>query len=323
MILLAASCGAMLPLNALAQDAANADYPKKPIKIVVPFPAGGTSDVLARLIGQKLSETWGQQVLVDNRSGANGNIGADFVAKSPADGYTLLLMDMGNLTISPNLYPKLPFKPLTDFAPITMLAYSPHLLVTSNSLPVKSTAELIAYIKANKEKVNFAAAAGTGSAPHLAGVLFAQKTGVTWGYVPYRGGAQALTDMIGGQVDVTMNGMVATYPHVKAGKLKLLAVSSKNRLPQLPDVPTVAETIPNFVTGSWQGIVAPAGTPKAVVAKLNAEIARIARMPDIREKMTAQGAEPMTNSPEEFGAWMKTEIANWGKVIADGNIKID
>lgn len=190
-------------------------------------------------------------------------------------------------------------------------------------VPVTSVKELIAYSKAQKGKVNFAAAAGTGSAPHLAGVLFALKTGAEWGYIPYKGGAQAITDLVGGQVDVTMNGMVATYPHVKDGKLRLLAVSSSKRLAQLPDVPTIGETVPGFVSGSWQGVMAPAGVPKPIIAKLNAEMARIVKLPDIREKMAAQGAEPQTNSPEEFGAWFKSEIAQWGKVIADGQIKVD
>ncbi|SNT23965.1 Tripartite-type tricarboxylate transporter, receptor component TctC [Noviherbaspirillum humi] len=317
---IAVSLAAFTTQAAFAQTT---DYPKKPIKIVVPFPAGGTSDVIARMVGQKLTEAWGQPVIIDNRAGANGNIGADLVAKSEPDGYTLVLMDMGNLTLSPTLYPKLPFNPLKDLAPVTMLAFSPHILVTTNSLPVKSQSELVAYSKANKGRLNFAAAAGTGSAAHLAGVLFAQKTGAEWGYIPYKGGAQALTDLISGQVDVTMNGMVATYPHVKAGKIHLLAVASSKRLPQLPDVPTVSEMIPGFVTGSWQGVMAPAGTPRAVINKLNAEMARIVRMPDVREKLAAQGAEVQTGSPEEFGAWMKTEVANWAKVINDAKIKLD
>jgi tripartite-type tricarboxylate transporter receptor subunit TctC len=322
-LMLATAFLSVLPATeALAQDAA-AGYPKKPIRIVVPFPAGGTSDVLARMVGQKLTEAWGQPVVVDNRSGANGNIGADLVAKSEPDGYTLLLMDVGNLAISPTLYPKLPFNPTVHLAPVTMLAYSPHLLVTSPTLPVKSAKDLVAYSKANKGKLNFAAAAGTGSAAHLAGVLFAQRTGVEWGYIPYKGGAQALTDLISGQIDVTMNGMVATYPHVKAGKIRLLAVSSSKRLAQLPDVPTISETVPGFVSGSWQGVMAPANTPKAIVNKLNAELVKIVKLPDIREKMAAQGAEPHTNSPEEFGAWMKSEIAQWTKVIIDANIKVD
>ena len=323
LFLIAAGCLSLVGTGeTVAQDAA-APYPKKPIRIIVPFPAGGTSDVLARMVGQKLTEAWGQPVIVDNRAGANGNIGADLVAKAEPDGYTLLLMDVGNLSISPTLYPKLPFSPTTNLTPVTMLAYSPHLLVTYPGVPVTSVKELVAYSKAQKGKVNFAAAAGTGSAPHLAGVLFAQKTGAEWGYIPYKGGAQAITDLVGGQVDVTMNGMVATYPHVKDGKLRLLAVSSSKRLAQLPDVPTIGETVPGFVSGSWQGVMAPAGVPKPIIAKLNAEMARIVKLPDIREKMAAQGAEPQTNSPEEFGAWFKSEIAQWGKVIADGQIKVD
>lgn len=322
-LLIASACVALLSNGAaVAQDAATA-YPKKPIKIVVPFPAGGTSDVLARMIGQKLAEAWGQPVIVDNRSGANGNIGADLVAKAEPDGYTLLLMDIGNLSISPTLYPKLPFSPTKNLTPVTMLAYSPHLLVTYPGLPVTSVKELVAYSKAQKGKVNFAAAAGTGSAAHLAGVLFAQKTGAEWGYIPYKGGAQAITDLVGGQVDLTMNGMVATYPHVKDGKLRLLAVSSSKRLAQLPDVPTISETVPGFVSGSWQGVMAPAGVPKAIITKLNAEMVKIVKLPEIREKMAAQGAEPQTNTPEEFSAWFKSEIAQWGKVIAGGKIKVD
>ena len=321
-LLTTACLGILSAGQASAQDA-TAGYPKKPIRIIVPFPAGGTSDVLARMVGQKLNEAWGQPVIVENRAGANGNIGADLVAKSEPDGYTLLLMDVGNLAISPTLYPKLPFSPTTNLAPVTMLAYSPHLLVSYPGLPVKSVKELVAYSKAQKGKLNFAAAAGTGSATHLAGVLFAKETGIDWGYIPYKGGAQAITDLVGGQVDVTMNGMVATYPHVKDGKLRLLAVSSAKRLPQLPDVPTIGETVPGFVSGSWQGVMVPAGVPKPVVAKLNAELVRIVKLPDVREKMAAQGADPMTNSPEEFGAWLKSEIAQWGKVIADAQIKVE
>ena len=321
-LLTTACLGVVGASHAVAQDAA-AGYPKKPIRIIVPFPAGGTSDVLARMVGQKLNAAWGQPVIVENRAGANGNIGADLVAKSEADGYTLLLMDVGNLAISPTLYPKLPFSPTANLTPVTLLAYSPHLLVTYPGLPVQSVKELISYSKAQKGKVNFAAAAGTGSATHLAGVLFARQTGLEWNYIPYKGGAQAITDLVGGQVDLTMNGMVATYPHVKDGKLRLLAVSSAKRLPQLPDVPTVGETIPGFVSGSWQGVMAPAGVPPAIVNKLNAEMARIVKMPDVREKMAAQGAEPQTNTPEEFGAWFKAEIAQWGKVIADAQIKLE
>ncbi len=302
---------------------AQATYPSKPIKIVVPFPAGGTSDVLARLIGQKMSENWGQPVVVENRPGQSGNMGADQVAKSPADGYTLVLMDVGNLVISPALY-KLPFNPLTDFAPVAMVGYSPHLLVVSNNVPATTTTELIQWAKAQKGKANYAVAAGMGSATHLAGVVFAQRAGIQWGNVPYKGGAQAMTDLMGGQVDVTFNGMVATLPHVKAGKIKLIAVSSEKRNPVLgANVPTVGETLPGFLTGSWQGLLAPAGTPRAVVDKLHAEVMRITALPDVRERLTALGADPMAMSPADFGNWLKTEVPAMAKIVRDEKITVE
>ncbi|MGB3288988.1 MAG: tripartite tricarboxylate transporter substrate binding protein [Burkholderiaceae bacterium] len=316
---IAACCIAMIGAPALAQS----NYPDKPIKLIVPFPAGGTSDVLGRLVGDKLGKALGQTVVVENRAGANGNIGADYVVRSQPDGYTLLLVDLGNLSISPSVYPNMPFNPIKDLAPVSMLAYSPHLLVTTNALPVKTQEELVAYAKEKKGALNFAAAAGIGSAPHMAGVLFAQKTGVEWGYVPYKGGAQALTDLIGGQVDVTTNGMVATYPHVKSGKIKLLAVTSEKRLPQLPDVPAVSEMIPGFVTGSWQGVLAPAGTPKPIIEKLNVEMAKIIKMPDVQAKLDTLGAQPIQMTPDEFGTWLKTQVSNWAKVVKDAGIKVE
>jgi tripartite-type tricarboxylate transporter receptor subunit TctC len=298
-------------------------YPSKPIKIVVPFPAGGTSDVLARLIGQKMTEAWGQPVVVENKPGLSGNLGAESVAKSAPDGYTLVLMDVGNLVIAPALY-KLNFNVLTDFAPVGMVAYSPHLLVTSSQVPANTTAELVAWAKSSKGKVNFAAAAGMGSATHLAGVMFAQRSGIDWAYVPYKGGAQAMTDLIGGQVDVTFNGMVATFPHVKSGKIKLIAVSSAKRNPTLgANVATVGETLPGFLTGSWQGLLAPAGTPRATVDKLNAEVARILALSDIRERLTGLGAEPSAMSPGEFGDWLKNEVPAMAKIVRDEKISIE
>ena len=312
-----------LALCVLPTAWAQSSFPNKPIKIVVPFPAGGTSDVLARLVGQKMSESWGQPVVVENRPGSNGNLGAEQVAKSPADGHTLVLMDVGNLAISPSLY-KLPFNPLSDFEPVAMVGYSPHLLVTSSQVPASNVAELVAWAKAQKGKVNFAAAAGMGSAPHLAGVIFAQRSGIDWGYVPYKGGAQAMTDLIGGQVDLTFNGMVATLPHVKSGKIKLIAVSSAKRNPVLGDnVPTVAESLPGFLTGSWQGLLAPAGTPKAVVDKINAEVLRITALPEVRERLSTLGAEPSSMTPADFGLWLKAEIATMGKVVRDGKISAE
>ena len=243
---------------ALAAQAQN--YPSKPIRIIVPYPAGGTSDILARSIGQKLSESLGQPVVVENKPGANGNVGAEFVARAAPDGYTLLLADIGALAISPSVYPKLPFDPAKDFAPVTMVAYSPHILVVHPSIPAASVKELIALAKSKPGKLNFAIS-GVGGAPHLAGVDFALRTGIDWAYIPYKGGAQAIADVAGGQADVTLNGMLATYPLVQGGKLKLLAVSSAKRMSAIPDVPTIAESgIPGFETGSWQGVVAPAGT---------------------------------------------------------------
>jgi tripartite-type tricarboxylate transporter receptor subunit TctC len=309
-------------LAALALPAAAQTYPAKPIKIVVPFPAGGTSDVLARLIGQKMTENWGQPVLIENKPGSSGNLGADAVAKSAADGYTLVLMDVGNLAIAPSLY-KLPFSVEKDFAPVAMVGYSPHLLVVSNQLPVNTTAELIAYAKAQKGKVNYAVASGMGSATHLAGVMFAQRSGIDWGYVPYKGGAQAITDLIGGQVDVTFNGMVATYPHVKGGKMKLIAMSSAKRHPEVPNTATVGETLPGFLTGSWQGLLAPAGTPKAVVDKLHAEVQRITALPDVKERLNTLGAEPNRMSPAEFAAWFKSEIPAMAKIVKDEKITVE
>jgi tripartite-type tricarboxylate transporter receptor subunit TctC len=305
-----------------AQAQTPAAFPSKPIKIVVPFPAGGTSDVLARLIGQKMTEAWGQPVVIDNKPGSSGNLGADLVAKAAPDGYTLALMDVGNLVISPALF-KLPFNVLTDFAPVAMVAYSPHLLAVSSKVPANTPAELVAYAKAQKGKLNYAVAAGMGSASHLAGVTYAQRNGIDWGYVPYKGGAQAITDLIGGQVDVMFNGMVATYPHVKAGKIKLIAISSAKRNGQMPDVPTVAESLPGFLTGSFQGFLAPAGTPKAVVDKLYAEVQRITALPEIKERLNTLGAEPSAMTPEQFGGWLKSEIPAMAKIVKDEKITAD
>ena len=319
--ILLSTCAAALSLLS-ANAHAQADYPNKPIKIGVPFPAGGTSDVLARMLGVKLTEAWGQPVVVENRPGSSGNLGADIVAKSAADGYTFALMDVGNLVISPALY-KLPFNVQTDFAPVSMVAYSPHLLVVSSKVPANTTAELIAYAKAQKGKMNFAAAAGMGSAAHLAGVVFAKRSGIEWGYVPYKGGAQAMTDLIGAQVDVTFNGMVATYPHVKAGKIKLIAVSSNKRHAQLGDVPTVAETLPDFLTGSWQGLLAPAGTPKPILDKMHAEVLKITAMPDVKERLVTLGAEPSAMSSNDFAKWMSREIPAMAKIVKDEKITAD
>lgn len=324
---LAATLLAALAIGASALFAAGTaqaqPYPNRPVKIIVPYPGGGTSDILARAIGQKLTEVLGQPVIVENKPGANGNLGADFVAKAAPDGYTLLLCDIGALAISPSIY-KLSFDPVVDFAPITMVAYSPHILVVHPSVPVANTKELIALAKSKPGKLNFAASS-LGSAPHLAGIDFAARAGIQWVYIPYKGGAQAITDMAGGQADVMFNGMLATYPHVKSGKLKLLAVSSAKRMSAIPDVPTVAETagLEGFQTGSWQGILAPPGTPKEIVARLSTEIIKILNTPEMTERLNAQGAEVLTNTPEQFATFIRDEKARWAKVVKAADLKLE
>ena len=310
-------------LGALPSPIAAQPYPVRPIRIVVPYSAGGTSDILARSLGEKLTGALGQPVVVDNKPGANGNLGADLVAKALPDGYTLLLGDIGALAISPSVYPTLPFDPVRDFAPVTMVAYSPHILVVNPAVQANSVQELVALAKAKPGKLNFAIS-GVGGAPHLAGVEFALRTGVKWEYIPYKGGSQAIADVAAGQADVTLNGMLATYPLVKGGKLKLLAVSSPRRVAAIPDVPTIAESgLPGFETGSWQGVVAPPGTPREIVARLNAEIGRILATPEMRDKLGNQGADVRTNSPEEFAAFIRAEKDRWAKVVKDANVKVE
>jgi tripartite-type tricarboxylate transporter receptor subunit TctC len=298
-------------------------WPQKPIKIIVPYPPGGTSDILARSVGQKMSELYGQPVLVENKPGATGNIGADFVAKSPPDGYTVLLADIGSLAIAPSVVPTLPFDPVKDFAPVAMVAYSPHLLVVHPSVPVKDAKELIALGKSKPDSLNFAVS-GIGGANHLAGIDFAQRAGIKWTYIPYKGGAQALTDMVGGQSQVMFNGMLATYPFVKDGKLKVLAISSAKRFSAAPDIPTVAESgMPGFETGSWQGIVAPAGTPPEIVRKLHATVMGILNTAEMKERLDKAGAEVLPMSPEQFGQFIRSEKYRWAKVAKESGAKFD
>jgi tripartite-type tricarboxylate transporter receptor subunit TctC len=311
-----------LALALTASLAAAQSYPNKAIRIIVPFAAGGTSDILARMIGQKLTEAWGQPVVVENKTGANGNVGADFVAKSAPDGYTLLLMDLGALAINPSVYASMPFDPVKDFSAIGFVAYSPHILAVHPSVPVQTVPELFAYAKANPDKLNFATS-GLGGAPHLAGVDLSLRSGAPWTFIHYKGGSQAVADAAAGQANLIMNGMIATYPQVKAGKLRILAVSGAKRVAQIPDVPTIAEFLPGFETGSWQGILAAAGTPKDVVAKLNAEVNRILNTPDMKERLLGQGAEVRTDTPEALAVWIRDEKAKWAKVIKDSGVKLE
>jgi len=314
---IAAACGAWCLIGVASAQ----NYPTKTIRIIVPYPAGGTSDILARLLSAKLNDVFGQTLIVDNRPGANGNIGADLVAKSAPDGYTLLLADLGALTISPSIY-KLPFDVIKDFAPVTMVTYSPHLLAVHPAVPVKTVKELVALAKSKPGLLNFAVS-GIGGAPHLAGVAFEAQTGVKWTYIPYKGGSDAIIGLASGQADAIFNGMLATYPHVKSGKLKLIAVSSSKRVASIPDVPTVAEAgLKDFETGSWQGVVAAAGTPKDIVGRLNGEISRVLGTPDMKENLAKQGAEVYTMTPEQLGNWLKTEIDKWAKVVKAANLKL-
>lgn len=308
---------------ALAAPAAFAqsDWPSKPVRIVVPYPPGGSSDIIARAIGNLVSETLKQSVIVDNKPGANGNLGADLVAKSAPDGYTLLLCDVGALAISPSVYPKLPLDPSKELRGVTMLAYSPHLLVVHPSVPVNNLKELVALSK--QKDLNFAVS-GTGGAPHLAGVALAAAVGARWQYVPYKGGSQAITDTVGGQTQVMMNGMLATYPHVQSGKLKLLAVSKRSRMPLIGEVPTIAEQgVPNFESGSWQGVLAPKGTPDAIVQKLNAALVTAIRNPEVRGRLAGQGAEVVTMTPAEQDQFFANERKRWAQVVTAGNIKAE
>lgn len=304
-----------LPLLALAQA-----WPSKTVRIVVPYTPGGTSDIIARAISQPLAEALKQTVVVENKAGASGNLGADFVAKAQ-DGHTLLLCDVTALAISPAVYTKLPFDPTKDLKGAAMLAYSPHMLVVHPSVPANNLKELVALSKTSK--LDFAVTA-MGSAPHVAGLAVAALTGARWEYIPYKGGSQAVTDTIAGQTQVLMNGMLATLPHVQAGKLKALGVSKSSRMALLPEVPTLAEQgATGFESGTWQGVLVPTSMPAAAQARLSAELIRIIRSPEIRARLTAQGAEVFTMTPAEFAPFFEKERRNWAAVVAKNNIKLD
>ncbi len=314
-LLIAATAGSTC---ALAQKVD--EWPTKPLRIVVPYPPGGSSDIIARAIAQPLSQALGQSVLVENKPGANGNIGSDAVAKS-TDGHTLLLCDVGSLAISPSVYLKLPFDPSKDLRGVAMLAYSPHLLVVHPSVPVGSLKELVAYSK--EHKLNFAVTA-TGSAPHLAGVAVEQATGAQWQYIPYKGGSQAISDTVAGQTQVLMNGALATLPFVQSGKLKAIGVSKASRVAMLPNVPTVAEQgVKDFESGTWQGVLMPAGVSDVVLQRLSAELMRIVGSSEIRERLSAQGAEVHPMPPQQLSAFFERERRHWAVVVERGGIKID
>jgi tripartite-type tricarboxylate transporter receptor subunit TctC len=311
--------GSMLIILSPAGLAQN--YPAKPIRIIVPYPPGGTSDILTRMIGAKLTESWGQSVIADSRPGAAGIIGVELLVRAPADGYTLVLMDVGNLTIMPSVFRKLPFDFVRDLAPVGMVSYSSHLFSAHPAVPANSVKELIALAKKQPGKLNYAT--GLGTAPHFAGMLFTQRAGIKWTDVPGKGGQQSMLQVLTGECDVLFLGMLQSIGHVKSGKVKALAVSSEKRDPALPNVPTVGETpgLEGFVTGSWQGILAPAKTPPDIVAKVNAEVNRILRQADFKEKLAAQGTTPLLMSPPEFGKWLVEQRDRWAKLVKETGFK--
>jgi len=310
-----------LSLGSGAVSAQN--FAGKTIRIIVPYAAGGTSDILARALSNKVGESLGATVVVDNKPGANGVLGSDLVAKSAPDGLTLLLTDVGGLTSAPALGAKMPFDVAKDFSPVTMIAYSPHLAVVNPALPAKTLAELVAASKAKAGGFSVATV-GAGSAPHLAAALFAARAGVEWVFVPYKGGAQALTDVVAGHAHVMFNGMLATLPMVKNNQLRVLAVSSDKRWPTMPDVPTVAESgYPGFVTGSWQGLLAAGNTPPDVVARLGTEFGKALAIPEIRERLLAQGAEPRTMTPHQFAEFLASETVKWRELAKATGIKLE
>ena len=307
-----------------ASSAAQAPaYPTKPIRLVVPFPPGGATDIIARAVAQKLSETWNQSIVVDNRPGAGGNIGTELVAKAAPDGYTLEMGTVGTHAINGSLYAKIPFDHVKDFAPIILVAGVPNVLVVNAALPVNSVQELIAYGKANPGKLNFASS-GNGTSTHLSGELFKVMTGVQMTHVPYKGSAPALQDLLAGQVQLMFDNLPPSLPQIKAGKLRALAVTSATRAPALPDVPTVAESgLAGFEASSWFGLLAPTGTPPAIIAKINEEVVKWLASPEGKEKLAAIGANPAGGPPEDFARHIQAETAKWAKVVKASGAKVD
>ena len=298
-------------------------YPAKAVKISVPYAAGGATDSVARQLAARLQEVMGQSFIVENRTGANGNIGSDFVAKAPADGYTLLAADLGTFTSGPAVYPNLPFDPIGDFAAITMLVGSPYGLAVNPALPVASVKEMLAYAKANPGTFNYAML-GNGSASHLAGIELGARANVPFTFVPYKGGAPALTDVAGGQAQALSIAMLSTYPFVRGGKLKLLAVMSRERLSFLPDVPTVAESgFPGFVAGQWQALYGPKGLPKEIIEKLRTEASRFLNTSEMKKRFAEQGGEVATGTPEELTRFVAEEKAKFAKLVKEHNVKVD
>ena len=306
---------ALMPLIAGAQT-----YPSRPVRVITPFTAGSAIDTLARVLGQKMADAWGQQVIIDNRIGANGIIGTEAAAKSPPDGYTIYLGNISTLAVNPHLYNKLPYDPIKDFAPVTMAATIPVVLVVHPSLPAKSVKELIALAKAHPGQLNYASG-GTGSAQHLPMEMLRVDAGIDITHVPYKGLGPAFNDVLGGQVPMMFAGVSNVVPHLKAGRLRVLAIGSPKRSPSLPDVPTVAQAgVPGFDFDSWSGYLTPAATGKDIIAKLHLDIIRTLTLPDVREKLLALGFDLVGSTPDEFAALIRTDVARFGKLVKAAGI---
>src|SRR5262252_2785996 len=320
-LLIAACAGALA--GASAGALAQAAYPERPVKIIVPFPAGGPADALARIVGDKLAQSLGKAFIIENKAGAGGNIGMEQGARAAPDGYTLTLAPVGNLTVAPALYSKLPYDPAKDFAPITVLASVPNVLIVNPSVPAKSVAELVALAKAKPGALNYASP-GNGSIPHLAAELFKRLAGVDIVHVPFNGVAPATNAVLAGDVQMFFAQSSAALPQWRAGKVVALGVATPKRIAAAPDLPTIAEQgFPGFDATSWYALVAPAGTPPAVIERLHAEIVRALAEPEVREKIEGLGAEPVGNSPEAFAAMQRAEAARWSRVAKEANIHAD
>ncbi len=297
-------------------------YPNKAVRVIIPFPPGGPTDIIGRMVVDTLSKSFGVQYIADNRAGAGGNIGFDLCAKSPADGYTICIMTIAQ-SISPSIYQKLPFDPIKDFAPVTLMALLPSMLTTHPSLPVKNVKELVALAKSKPGQLIYAST-GNGTSPHMLMEMFKWMTGTSMVHVPYKGQAPAVIDQIAGQVQLAFNTAIGVVPHVNAGKLKPLAISTKDRFPTMPELPTVAESgVKGFDGSSWNGVVMPVGVPRDIVMKTNEALAKGLKMPEARERLLALGAMPSGNTPEEFAAFIRIEKEKWAKVAKAANIKLD
>lgn len=314
---------ALLPAAAaIAQTAAPAArYPEKPIRVIVPFAPGGGLDLTTRVIGQKITEKWGQNFVVDTRPGAATIVGTEIAARAVPDGYTLLMITT-TFAINPTLYKKLPYDPFRDFTPITQLNSQPNVIVVNTGFQASTVKELIALAKAKQGELTFASP-GAGSAPHLSGELFKRMAGVQMIHVPYKGIPPAVTDVLGGRVTMLFTTTISAAPHIKSGKLKALALTSAKRLPSMPDVATIGETVPGYQAEAFQAVVAPAGVPRPIVDKLAAEIAAIVKSPEITARFAADGAVPVGSTPQQFSAFLKSEMLKWGKVIREAGIQLE